>query len=394
MLPARGMGRVRERRPHRPPRPDGGAGPLDRRPHRRTDRPRGRPARDHLPAPVVGDRRVDRPGGAAGGAAARPRLERARDPRASPTTCRPARRTPPSGRRSPRAAATHGSPTAASAARSPSRCARRWTGSAAGSTTSPPPAGRSCSSASAAVRHSPAGWCSTTRTASPARRSCTARCRSTPASRSRRPGWPACRSFVAQGEQDTVIPRELLDRTWDYLLDESGAPTDARRDPGGHGIAARRSRELGGWLPERLTFLARRGAARSRTGDAGRPCPDGTLPRSAGHRPAVSPGRSRRNSAATMRQCELQEQLFARVAALPGVTTWQSAISVPGARGLHARRSRDAGPTMRSWSPPPASSPTCTPATTAPCTWPCRWRWPRTRSPRAGQWRTRWPASG
>ena len=58
-----------------------------------------------------------------------------------PTTCRPGPRTPPSARRSPRAAGTPGSPTAASAAPSPSRCARRWTGSAAGSTTSHP-AGR------------------------------------------------------------------------------------------------------------------------------------------------------------------------------------------------------------------------------------------------------------
>src|SRR5689334_23948719 len=31
--------------------------------------------------------------------------------------------------------------------------------------------------------------------------------------------------MVAQGEQDHVIPRELLERTWTYLLEESGAPT-------------------------------------------------------------------------------------------------------------------------------------------------------------------------
>ena len=31
---------------------------------------------------------------------------------------------------------------------------------------------------------------------------------------------------------------------------------------------------------------------------------------------------------------EVQEQLFARITALPGVTTTQSAISVPGARGF------------------------------------------------------------
>jgi phospholipase/carboxylesterase len=54
--------------------------------------------------------------------------------------------------------------------------------------------------------------------------------------------------LVAQGEQDTVIPRELLDRTWTYLLGESGAVTTARRDPGGHGISAQTLSALGDWV--------------------------------------------------------------------------------------------------------------------------------------------------
>ena len=54
--------------------------------------------------------------------------------------------------------------------------------------------------------------------------------------------------FVAQGEADTVIPRELLDRTWSYLLTDSGAPTQARRDPGGHQLTARTVTELGDWI--------------------------------------------------------------------------------------------------------------------------------------------------
>ena len=37
--------------------------------------------------------------------------------------------------------------------------------------------------------------------------------------------------FLAQGEADTVIPRELLDRTWSYLVGESGASAYARRGP-------------------------------------------------------------------------------------------------------------------------------------------------------------------
>jgi phospholipase/carboxylesterase len=44
--------------------------------------------------------------------------------------------------------------------------------------------------------------------------------------------------LVAQGEQDTVIPRELLDATWEYLTNPSGAPAWATRHPGGHGISA------------------------------------------------------------------------------------------------------------------------------------------------------------
>ncbi|MCW3843447.1 hypothetical protein ONA70_25400 [Micromonospora yasonensis] len=58
--------------------------------------------------------------------------------------------------------------------------------------------------------------------------------------------------FVAQGEHDTVIPRELLHRTWTYLRGGSGAVATARRDPVGHGIAAAALADLDGWLRERL----------------------------------------------------------------------------------------------------------------------------------------------
>lgn len=58
--------------------------------------------------------------------------------------------------------------------------------------------------------------------------------------------------LLAQGDADHVIPRELLDRTWAYLLGESGAATKARRDPGGHGLTAGTVAELHGWISERL----------------------------------------------------------------------------------------------------------------------------------------------
>jgi phospholipase/carboxylesterase len=54
--------------------------------------------------------------------------------------------------------------------------------------------------------------------------------------------------LVAQGDQDAVIPRELLDRTWAYLRDDSGASVTARRDPGGHGITAATASAVAAWI--------------------------------------------------------------------------------------------------------------------------------------------------
>ena len=96
--------------------------------------------------------------------------------------------------------------------------------------------------------------------------------------------------FVAQGETDTVIPRELLDRTWRYLHADSGAPTQGRRDPGGHGITAATLHRLGEWVAERLSFLAAHAAAPvGSPGDVAWPTlPDAVLPHRAGPSPDVS----------------------------------------------------------------------------------------------------------
>jgi phospholipase/carboxylesterase len=56
------------------------------------------------------------------------------------------------------------------------------------------------------------------------------------------------RVLVARGDQDSVIPRELLDRTWEYVAAESGATVTARRDPGGHGITADTLAALHDWI--------------------------------------------------------------------------------------------------------------------------------------------------
>jgi phospholipase/carboxylesterase len=54
--------------------------------------------------------------------------------------------------------------------------------------------------------------------------------------------------LVAQGDLDTVIPRDLLDATWAYLTTESGAAITSRRDPGGHGITAETLSVLASWI--------------------------------------------------------------------------------------------------------------------------------------------------
>jgi phospholipase/carboxylesterase len=54
--------------------------------------------------------------------------------------------------------------------------------------------------------------------------------------------------FVAQGTRDTVIPRELLDRTWTYLTDGSGAAATTHRDDAAHGMSQAALDELHAWL--------------------------------------------------------------------------------------------------------------------------------------------------
>ncbi len=208
----------------------------------------------------------------------------------------------------------------------------RWTGSAPGSTRSPPPAGPVVLVGFSGG----AAFAGGLLLDDPARYAGAAVLYGTlpfdagvPTTPARLAGVPV---VVAQGEQDTVIPRELLDRTWSYLLGESGAPTVALRHPGGHGITADALGTVAGWLQERLGFLARRGTPEpGPTTWSG--LPGGQLHARAGVRPAVTPGipQEQRSDNAPL---ALQEQMFARIAALPGVTTRQSAISVPGARGF------------------------------------------------------------
>lgn len=141
--------------------------------------------------------------------------------------------------------------------------------------------------------------------------------------------------FMAQGDSDHVIPRELLDRTWTYLLSESGAPTVAQRQPGGHQLSTETADQLADWIAHRLGFVAEHVVtpAGPRTGASWPGLLDASLPERRGPRPKVSwtiPQQQESQNAPT----RLQEQLYEKTRSLPGVDVGPSRISVPGARGF------------------------------------------------------------
>lgn len=70
--------------------------------------------------------------------------------------------------------------------------------------------------------------------------------------------------FVAQSESDHLIPRELLARTWSYLLNDSGKQTYARRDPGAHNFTPDAVNKLSSWSTGRFQPISR--AAQTRPG--------------------------------------------------------------------------------------------------------------------------------
>lgn len=148
--------------------------------------------------------------------------------------------------------------------------------------------------------------------------------------------------LVAQGDGDHVIPRELLDRTWSYLLSESGAPTVANRQPGGHQLTAQTVHQLGEWVAHRLAYLDHVGATLAGPRDAVSwpTFPSGELPTRRGPRPEVSwtiPQQQESQNAPT----DLQESLYDEVSRLSGVDVGPSRISVPGARGFTLREGSD-----------------------------------------------------
>jgi phospholipase/carboxylesterase len=58
--------------------------------------------------------------------------------------------------------------------------------------------------------------------------------------------------FVAQGEHDTVMPPDLMARTWEYLRGTSGAVITSHRDASAHALSPAALAALQAWLSQRL----------------------------------------------------------------------------------------------------------------------------------------------
>jgi len=150
--------------------------------------------------------------------------------------------------------------------------------------------------------------------------------------------------LLAHGLYDDVIPRELQDRTWDYLHRDSGAPVIARREATGHELTPPTVALLAQWLGARLQFMADSTAGGAEAVSvAAWPGFDGELPHRTGGRPVVTFAMPQQQDSQNAPP-DLQEALFSRVTSWPDVETGPSAISVPGARAFNLRPGGDRGP--------------------------------------------------
>lgn len=150
-----------------------------------------------------------------------------------------------------------------------------------------------------------------------------------PVTRGRLSGVPV---YLAHGVHDTVIPPELQERTWDYLVRSSGSALWAEREATGHELTRKTVAELGQWLTERLAYLERHGIP-PRPSPARWPALPAGLPERAGEPPLISvttPQQQETQNAPG----HLQEKLYERLVALPSVQPAPSVISVPGARAV------------------------------------------------------------
>ena len=382
MLPAGRLGRVRERRADRPSRPAPArfaAGPASAPPPSCVPLGARVTADDAFSTPVVATYGV-RP--------TRPRRSSCCCTAAAPTsatswawprTSRPGRRTPRCGRRSPRAAASPGSPTAASAALSPSRCEttmdwfRAWLDDVA-------PAGRPVVLVGFSGGAAFAGGLVLD---DPSRYAGAAILYGTlpfdagvPVTPGRLANLPVVRG---PGRQRPGHPAELLDRTWTLPASTSREPPNqGLPDGGGHGVSAPMLEALGQWLADRIVYLAQLpvpiAGPRSRRHVAG--ASRRSAPRTPGPAPEVSwsiPQEQQSDNA----PAALQEQLLAQVAALPDVRVGRVPHLGPRCRAPSSPTALRAIP-RHSSSRARESLHTCTRRTTDRCTSRCRPTWPPT----------------
>ncbi|SHK07296.1 phospholipase/carboxylesterase [Pseudonocardia thermophila] len=149
--------------------------------------------------------------------------------------------------------------------------------------------------------------------------------------------------YLAVATDDTRTPAALLARTWAWLAQESGAPVLAERVPGGDQLAGTVVDRLGTWLGDRLDHIHAHGE--SPLPDADEPpwptVRGGRLRPRAGPPPELSAGVPQFQVTQTAPD-RVREQLWALLAALPGVTTGPATVGVPGTRSV--RVPQDAAP--------------------------------------------------
>lgn len=163
-----------------------------------------------------------------------------------------------------------------------------------------------------------------------------------PMSRGQLAGMPV---FLAHGSDDTRTPTPLQTRTWEWLAKESGAPLWAERAAGGDQLAGKVVGDVCTWLADRLDHLRAHGENPVPDGaDAAWPTlSGGRLAARAGPTPDVTAGVPQHQETDNA-PADLQEQLWERLAALPGVTTGPTKVGVDGTRALLLNRATAAGP--------------------------------------------------
>ncbi len=157
-----------------------------------------------------------------------------------------------------------------------------------------------------------------------------------PTGRGQLSGMPV---YLAHGADDARTPQPLLARTWTWLAQESGAPVLAERIPGGDVLAGQAVGHLGTWLGDRLDHVRVHGESPLPDGDEPiwTDLPGGRLRPRSGLPPGLTSGVPQ-HQVTQNGPADLQELLWARLAALPGVTTGPTKVGVEGTRAVCVER--------------------------------------------------------